>query len=119
MDVRRQIHDAIHNGQLRRQVRDAVSEVQAAERERARQYAQLSKLVGPFDCSEMDDTAFAKYGLEKLGHEMPEDEGMAPAALSYVLAEKAKRKDGAGGMDASNIPPSEDSFLGRYLQGEG
>lgn len=118
-DVRQRIANAVRNGiSLRRQIQDEVTKIQAAERERSRQYEQLSKLVGPFDHSEMDDAEFARYGLEKLGHEMPEDDDMAPAALTYVLAEKGMRKSATGGMDASFDAPTGDGVVARYIRGE-
>lgn len=94
---------------------DAAEITQAVREIAARHEAlheRLSSMIGPVaEYQEMSTPELAKYGLEKMGLEAPEDGESCIAALEYFLHGRAGREAGVGaGMDSA-----PDNFVTRYL----
>jgi hypothetical protein len=92
-----------------------VEEISQAVRELAARHEKLhenlSRVTGPVaDYEGMTSPALAKYGLEKLGLEAPEDEEACVVALEFFLHGRAGRESGVAGMDSAGK-----SHVDRYL----
>ena len=93
-------------------VKEARSDAARAERLRTR----LSKLIGTLPEEHETADEIGKYGLDKLGQELPEN-GDHAGALEYFLAGRDAARvsgSGTGGMDSAPRLP-RGSFVETYL----
>lgn len=79
---------------------------------KAKLYADLSKVIGAFDHSEMDLDKMAKYGCKKLGLEAPREARVA--SISAFL--KGKGTSQAVAMDSVSF--RKGNFVQRFLEGK-
>jgi len=102
-DIKRMVHDATETA-IKRTRSDA------ARAERLRTH--LGSIIGVVPDEHVTADEVGKYGLGKLGQELP-DNGDHATAIEYYLAGRLAQSAGIS-MDAA----SHDSFVGRYLRGE-
>jgi hypothetical protein len=94
-------------------VAEIAREVQKQAVRHEQLHQRLSGMVGPVDGYEgMTPSELAKYGLKKLGLQVPDDDASCVAALEYFLQGRAGLESGVAGMDSAG-----DDFVSRYIQG--
>ena len=100
---------------VRRIAMDAVTTARSDAVRAERLRSHLSKVIGVVPPDYESAREIGKYGLEKLGQELPEN-GDHASALEYFLSGRLAGRMGSnvGGMDAAPSLP-RGSFLDKYL----